>query len=170
MIRRLLTLLALIVLPSLALAMAGAAFGATPAQTARIVVPAHDIQRGDIIGESDLTYAEVPEGAMAATTVTKFESLTGLQARRMLRAGQGVRPDDVRRPVVVSKGQTVTMTFTAPGVELTAMGRAMSEGGIGDTVTIQNPASFRMVSATVTGAGTVRATGPMGGAFTTARK
>ena len=40
------------------------------------------------------------------------------------------------------------------------MGRAMSEGGIGDTVTVQNPASFRMVNAVVTAAGTVRATGP----------
>ena len=37
--------------------------------------------------------------------------------------------------MVVSKGQTVTMIFDAPGVSLTAMGRAMSEGGVGDTVT-----------------------------------
>ena len=57
------------------------------------------------------------------------------------------RADDVRRPIVVTKGQTVTMLFDAPGVELTAMGRAMSEGGVGDTVTVQNPASFRMISA-----------------------
>ena len=62
--------------------------------------------------------------------------------------------------MVVTRGQTVTMTFEAPGVELTAMGRAMSEGGIGDTVVVQNPASYRMVNAVVTGAGTVRATGP----------
>ena len=37
------------------------------------------------------------------------------------------------------------MLFIAPGVELTAMGRAMSEGGVGDTVTVQNPASYRMI-------------------------
>ena len=62
--------------------------------------------------------------------------------------------------MVVTKGQTVTMTFDAPGVELTAMGRAMGEGGVGDTVTVQNPASFRMINAIVIGAGTVRAAGP----------
>jgi len=44
------------------------------------------------------------------------------------------------------------------------MGRAMSEGGIGDTVTIQNPASYRMISAIVTAPGTVRATGPLNSA------
>jgi flagella basal body P-ring formation protein FlgA len=40
------------------------------------------------------------------------------------------------------------------------MGRAISEGGVGDSVTVQNPASFRMINAVVTGAGTVRAAGP----------
>jgi flagella basal body P-ring formation protein FlgA len=52
------------------------------------------------------------------------------------------------------------MIFDAPGVSLTAMGRAMSEGGVGDTVVVQNPASYRMVNAVITGAGTVRAAGP----------
>ena len=71
-----------------------------------------------------------------------MDDSTGMEARRMLRAGEAVRADDVRRPIVVTKGQTVTMTFEAPGVQLTAMGRAMSEGGVGDTVTVQNPVSY----------------------------
>jgi flagella basal body P-ring formation protein FlgA len=90
---------------------------------------------------------------------TSMDEIKGMQARRVLSAGQPLRGTDVRRPIVVSKGQMVTMTFAAPGVEVTAMGRAMSEGGIGDTVTLQNPASYRMISATVIGPGTVRADG-----------
>jgi hypothetical protein len=35
----------------------------------------------------------------------------------------------------------------------------MSEGGLGETVTIQNPISFRQITAVVTGPGQVR-TGP----------
>jgi flagella basal body P-ring formation protein FlgA len=49
------------------------------------------------------------------------------------------------------------MQFAAPGVELSAMGRAMSEGGVGDTITVQNPVSFRQISCIVTGPGAVRA-------------
>ena len=90
---------------------------------------------------------------------TKIDDVKGLQARRVLSAGQPFRADDVRRPIVITKGQTVTMEFEAPGVQLTAMGRAMSEGGVGDTVTVQNPVSYRMISAIVTAPGTVRATG-----------
>jgi len=141
-------------MPALLLA-AGSAF----AGTLRIVVPAHDIARGDVIGESDLTYTTVDGAALMSGVPTKMEEVKGMQARRVLSAGRPFRADDVRRPVVVTRGQTVTMQFAAPGVELTAMGRAMSEGGVGDTVTVQNPASYRMVSAIVVAPGTVRATG-----------
>lgn len=182
-LRRLLFVLALFVVPSAILLLVGQAFAAeatylkvAPAHAdasamVRIVVPARDILRGEVIGESDLTFAQVPAAALPSTTVTKFEVLTGMQTRRTLRAGENIRPDDIRRPVVVTKGQTVTMMFSAPGVELAAMGRAMSEGGVGDTVTVQNPVSFRMVNATVTGPGAVRAVDPAASApITTARK
>jgi len=136
---------------------------ATPALaqgTVRVVVPARDIARGEVIADRDLTYADMPGNALMGGTITRPADAAGMQARRMLRAGQPISDNDMRRPVVVNRGQTVTMLFEAPGVELTAMGRAMSEGGVGDTVTVQNPASFRMVSAVVTAPGTVRATGP----------
>ena len=154
--RKILLVLAVFALmPALLLAAAGTAFAAT----VRIVVPAHDIARGDTIGENDLTYATVDGASLMSGVPTRMDEVKGMQARRMLAAGQPFRGGDVRRPIVITKGQTVTMEFDAPGVQLTAMGRAMSEGGVGDTITVQNPASYRMVSAIVTAPGTVRATG-----------
>jgi flagella basal body P-ring formation protein FlgA len=125
----------------------------------RIVVPAHDIARGDTIAEADLTTVLVDGSSLMSGVITSTNALTGMQTRRMLHAGESLRADDVRHPVVVAKGQTVTMIFSAPGVELTAMGRAMNEGGVGDTITVQNPASYRMITATVSGPGAVRALG-----------
>ena len=154
--KNLFVIAAIVLVPAMVL-VASSAFAAT----VRIVVPAHDIARGDVIGETDLTYATVDGAALMSGVPTKMEEVTGQQARRTLSAGQAFRGDDVRHPVVVTKGQTVTMQFSAPGVELTAMGRAMSEGGVGDTVTVQNPASFRMIAAVIVSPGTVRATGPI---------
>lgn len=150
----LLAIAALVILPAMMLA-ASSAFAAT----VRVVVPAHDIARGDVLAETDLTYATVDGNALMSGVPTRFDEVLGMQTRRTLMAGQPFRAQDVRRPIVVTKGQTVTMQFAAPGVELTAMGRAMSEGGVGDTVTVQNPASYRMVAATVTAPGVVRANG-----------
>ncbi|HEY2032320.1 MAG TPA: flagellar basal body P-ring formation chaperone FlgA [Rhizomicrobium sp.] len=123
----------------------------------RIVVPAHSIPRGTTISDADLSYQTVDASSVQAGIVTSMNDLDGMEARRVLRAGEPVRPDDVRRPILVTKGSMVTMNFVAPGITLTATGKAMSEGGMGETVTVVNPISYRQISCTVTGAGTVRA-------------
>jgi flagellar basal body P-ring formation protein FlgA len=124
---------------------------------ARIVVPARDIMRGEIISDSDLTVQNAPEGSTRSDLVTSVRDLSGMEARRYLHAGEPVLTSDVRHPILVVKGTTVTMIFSAPGIELTAIGKAMSEGGMGETVTVLNPVSYRQISCTVTGAGQVRA-------------
>jgi flagella basal body P-ring formation protein FlgA len=123
----------------------------------RVVVPNRDIARGETIAESDLVYGTIPSTTVFSGIATSIDELKGMEARRMLRANEIVRIDDVRHPIIVTKGSIVTMTFEAPGVTLTASGRAMGEGGVGDTITVQNPASFRQISGVVTGPGTVRA-------------
>ncbi|MGN6149094.1 MAG: flagellar basal body P-ring formation chaperone FlgA [Rhizomicrobium sp.] len=123
----------------------------------RIVVPSHSIPRGTTISDSDLAYQTVDPSSVQAGIVTSMNDLDGMEARRVLRAGEPIRPDDVRKPILVTKGSTVTMTFVVPGITLTAVGKAMSEGGMGETVTVLNPISYRQIACTVTGAGTVAA-------------
>jgi len=163
--KNLLVIAAIVMVPAMMLA-ASSAF----ASTVRVVVPSHDIARGDVISEADLTYTTVDGSALMSGVPTKMDEIVGQQARRVLSAGQPFRDADLRHPVVVNKGQTVTMQFSAPGVELTAMGRAMTEGGVGDTVTIQNPISYRMIAGIVIAPGTVRATGPISTNATLARR
>jgi flagellar basal body P-ring formation protein FlgA len=125
--------------------------------TIRVVVPAHDIQRGETIVDSDLTYADVPAARPLVGIAVKMSELDGKESRRFIHAGETVRTDDVRNPILVAKGSTVTMTFDAPGISLAALGRATTEGGMGETVTVVNPVSFRQITGVVVGPGTVRA-------------
>jgi flagella basal body P-ring formation protein FlgA len=123
----------------------------------RIVVPSHSIPRGTTISDSDLSYQTVAPDSVQAGIVTSMNDLDGMETRRTLRAGEPVRPDDVRKPILVTKGSTVTIIFNAPGITLTAVGKAMGEGGMGETVTVLNPISYRQITCTVSGAGAVRA-------------
>lgn len=127
------------------------------ASAARVVVPARDIPRGETLADSDLTYASIAADKMPPSVATSMNDLNGKETRLYLRAGQPVRLDEVRMPVLVTKGSTVTMTFDAPGISLTVTGKAMTEGGLGESVTVLNPVSYRQVTGTVTGAGAVRA-------------
>ena len=147
---------------ALALAFSVAAFAPALAADAvsgpRIVVPAHDIERGEIIADVDLTAQTIAPDRMRPGVVQETADLVGHEARRLLRAGEPVRHEDVRMPILIVKGSTVTMTFAEPGIVLTATGRAMGDAGLGESVVVQNPVSFRQVSCIVTGAGAVRAT------------
>lgn len=133
------------------------AFAADAVNGPRIVVPAHDIERGETITDGDLVPATILPDRMRPGIVMDAANLVGHEARRMLRAGEPVRMEDVRMPILIVKGTTVTMTFAEPGITLTATGRAMGDAGLGEIVVVQNPVSFRQVSCVVTGAGAVRA-------------
>lgn len=147
----------------LSLAVALVAFAATharadePQNGVRVVVPAHDIARGEVIADSDLAYQMVPASHSLENVATSINDLKGREARRLLRSGEIVRADDVRKPVLIAKGSTVTLTFEAPGITLTAVGKAVTEGGLGESIVVLNPASYRQVSATVTGQGQAKA-------------
>jgi flagella basal body P-ring formation protein FlgA len=142
---------------ALSLAAAAPAFAADAINGPRVVVPAHDIERGETITEADLVVGTIAPDRMRPGVIQSAASLVGHEARRVLRAGEPVRSEDVRMPILVVKGSTVTMTFAEPGIVLTGTGRAMSDAGLGESVVVQNPVSFRQVSCVVTGAGSVRA-------------
>jgi len=135
----------------------GSVAAGQPANGPRVVVPAHEIERGETITDADLVVQTITPDRMRPGVVMDAANLVGHEARRVLRAGEPVRSEDVKMPTLVVKGSTVTMTFAEPGIVLTGTGRAMGDAGLGESVVVQNPVSFRQVSCIVTGAGAVRA-------------
>jgi flagella basal body P-ring formation protein FlgA len=134
------------------------AFTAYAAETTTIdvAVPAHDLPRGKVLAAADLVYKNVPATGIGESVARSIADLAGQETRRSLRAGEFVRASDVKRPTFVAKGSTVTMIFEAPGISLAATGRALAEGGDGDSITVLNTVSYRQVQATVIAPGTVR--------------
>lgn len=137
------------------------AFSAFAADTdVDIAVPAHDIARGSVIQENDLDYKTVPASRASTGVIRLISDAAGKETRRALKAGDILRSSDLKRRTLVAKGSTVTMLFEAPGMQLTALGRALEEGGDGDTITVLNPTSYRKVEAIVVKSGTVRVGAP----------
>ena len=132
------------------------AFAQAPADQTEIVIPAHDIARGAVLTEGDLTTKSIAVTRISDGIFRNASDVTGREAKRALRAGEFLRNSDLKRPAMVAKGANVTMVFEAPGIHLTAVGRALAEGGEGDSIAVLNPTSYRQVGAVVTGPGTVR--------------
>jgi flagella basal body P-ring formation protein FlgA len=143
----------------LALAFCTIAFSAFAQQAdtqVDLIVPAHDIARGAVIGDGDLDTKAVPVLRANDSLIRNPDAITGREAKRALRAGEFLRASDFKRPTLVAKGASVTMIFEAPGMSLSAVGRALAEGGEGDSIAVLNPTSYRQVIGVVMGPGIVK--------------
>jgi flagella basal body P-ring formation protein FlgA len=76
-----------------------------------------------------------------------------MAARRTLRAGTAVAGRDVSAPQVVKANDVVTLVFDDAGITLTLQARAVSGGGVGDTISVQNVSSKKTIQAVVAGPG-----------------
>ncbi|NWH08237.1 MAG: flagellar basal body P-ring formation protein FlgA [Alphaproteobacteria bacterium] len=132
-----------------ALLIAGPGLAAQDGATIEIPVLARDVAPGEVLTEADLDYTQIAEAALRPGTLTDPANIEGLSPRRRMRAGQALRARDLRQPILVRKGEVVTLMFRAPGLTLSASGRALSDGGLGETIAITNTQSHRTVEATI---------------------
>ncbi len=130
-----------------------------------VPVLADRVMRGAVIGADDVLWLRLRTDRLPANTVLDADGLIGQTPKRTLRAGQPVRVSEVRRPIVVPKGGLVTLILTSSGMQLTARGRALEDGGEGDAIRVANVQSHTLVEGVVTGVG--RVTIPLFGAHAT---
>lgn len=114
------------------------------------------VPQGQAIAQRDLASTELRADRIGQTVITDAGSIIGMTPARPIAAGQPISTQDVRRPVVVARNSTVTMIYSLPGVTLTAMGKAMDDGGLGDTIRISNVQTRNVVTAIVESSDVVR--------------
>jgi flagellar basal body P-ring formation protein FlgA len=111
------------------------------------------VEHGEVLKEADLTILRRPktEGGAIAT----IADVVGLAARHQLRPGQPLRAADLMKPEIVQRNDTVTLVYQVPGITLTLRGQAQEAGALGDSISVLNVESKRVVQAIVTGPGQV---------------
>ncbi len=120
-----------------------------------VPVLARRVMRGDIITERDIEWLQLRSGRIPHNTALDAAALVGLSPKRTLRAGAPIRISEVQQPILVSKGAHVTLVLETPSMVLTARGRALQNGGRGDTIQVTNAQSHAVVEGVVTSAGIV---------------
>jgi flagellar basal body P-ring formation protein FlgA len=123
---------------------------------------------GAAIAAADLEMLKIRRDHIGPDVVTDAAQLVGKTPRRQLRAGEPIRLADVQLPILVHKGDLVTIVLETSSLQLTAQGKALDDGAKDALVRIENTKSNRVVDAAVTGPGTVGVSLP-GGAAAVAR-
>jgi flagella basal body P-ring formation protein FlgA len=118
-----------------------------------------------------VTLVEIPTGTVISPQNVEIEQALsdrpepadwrppyGLIARRRLPAHATVSPDMItaaKSPVVVKRNETVVIQVELPGIMVTAMGKTMQEGHVGEHIKVRNCDSQRIILCRVGEDGTV---------------
>lgn len=120
-----------------------------------IIRVSRSLNRGETIGPQDVQTDRVPRPRAGIESPLPASSIIGMVARRALPEGTSPRAVDLERPRMVSRNDSVTLVYEIPGLTVTARGKALENGTIGDVIDILNLQSKRTLQATVTGHGKV---------------
>lgn len=148
MIRRLIHLL-------LCMAVVGLAWPATAETTVDVPVLVRALGQSDIIGEADIEWLALPFSKVPRNAITDMRDLIGMSPRRLVKPGTPVRDSDVVPPTLVSRNSVVLLVFASNNLTLTAKGKVLEDGALGDMVRVRNLQSEVVVEGLVQGDGTI---------------
>lgn len=120
-----------------------------PVSTNRLVA-------GTVLRAEDVHMARVRVSLVHGEVARRIADAVGLQLRHQLAAGLPLATSELTRPSLVQKGANVLMQLDSPGIALTAQGKALEAGAVGERIRVLNPVSRAVIEAEVTGPNRVR--------------
>jgi flagella basal body P-ring formation protein FlgA len=124
--------------------------------TLLVMVAARRLAIGEVIGPRDVRMQRLRADRVRVGTAERPDQVIGLQLHRPLAAEAPVFTADLGPPAVVERNALVTMLLEAPGLSLSAQGRALEAAPRGGLVPVMNLASRTVVEGEVMGPGRVR--------------
>jgi len=115
-----------------------------------VVVAVRPLARGAIVQPSDVELRPGTSNIIPGAIGSLAEAV-GLETARVLFAGQVLDSQAVRRPVLVHRGEVVTVYARAAGVQVRTTGRARDDGSFGTPVEVESLLDRSIIFARVSG-------------------
>lgn len=122
-----------------------------PAASPKYVVALRPLNRGDIIRAADVEVRSFEEPPRRMKAATELKNVVGREVLRSIGSGQPIDEQQLRRPLLVRRGQVVQVQAKAAGVVVTTTARATEDGAAGDIIVLQSIENREKYSASVTG-------------------
>lgn len=120
-----------------------------------IIVAANPLPRRDIVGESDILIVRKEISSLNGGYITDPNEVIGKEVSRPLQMGAPLTKNALANQKLVQRGQQVTMIISSGGLNVSATGKALMHGGLGDLIKVSNSHSQRVIEGTVIAHGTV---------------
>ena len=123
-----------------------------------VVVAARNLSRGETLGSADITKEERDILASGSVPLEDTEQAVGLLVNRSVSQGIELTGKMLERPVLVKRGDRITLTSTAGGIAVSTTVEARENGKEGERIRVKNLSSGRTVDAIVAPDGSVYVT------------
>lgn len=120
-----------------------------------VYVPVRRIQSGILLSPKDFHMVDIAMMAMPANTLRSPKDILGMESRRILLGGRPIVAGSISEPLVIERGDKVTIILSSGGLNLSAPGKALEDGAMGQDVRIVNLKSNVSLTATVVSKGVV---------------
>ena len=129
-------------------------------ETVMVPVLSRAVRRGEIISKSDITLTPMPRLKAQVSSAATLEEIIGKATRQSLRSGAIANAAYFTEPDMVKRSDMVTIIFNAGNLNLSIMGKALSDGSKGDVIAVQNSQTNRVIRAEVIGHGLLEISQP----------
>lgn len=116
-----------------------------------IVVLKLALGRGTVLQADDLELLPLPSGGREGEFFTTIEEAIGLETTHAVSAGQALSAAMVRPPLLVRRGDAITVYVRARGLRVRTVARARGDGAEGETITVESMTDRKTYQARVTG-------------------
>jgi flagella basal body P-ring formation protein FlgA len=110
-----------------------------------VVVLRDHISRGEKVRNSSLTLQQRNIGKLRRGYYTEFKDITGHISKRSLKAGTAVNPSMISLPIIVQRGQALTLRVERPSFTVNMKGIALKKGRKGDSIKVKNSSSNKVL-------------------------
>lgn len=122
--------------------------------TIEAVLATRNLSRGHILQQKDLNLGWAPY-TKARGAINDPNMAVGQTLKSALKAGEPLNDRNLTKSLMVRRGDMVTLTAQQGGLRVTATGEARQDGSYGDTISILNVNSKKIISGKITGPGQV---------------
>lgn len=120
---------------------------------ARVASPVRTIPRGQTADPEALRWQWVDLALTAAEPVTDPQALGGMQLARDLPAGEILQRRDLAPRPLVRRGEMIDLVLRRGGIAAVLRAECRQDGLLGQTISVLNPLTKRLVAARVTAPG-----------------
>lgn len=114
-----------------------------------VVITAQPLERGKVLAPGDVILADREVGAIAGGYLTSVDAAVGRVLRRAVPAGAPLAPALLESPVLIRRGQAVTLEARTGALLVQAPGVARADGALGERIEVQNLSSKKVLQAVV---------------------